>query len=220
MKKYLEVLKMSDFFKHLDDTAILTLTSSDTVRLKQYPAGTVIYECGQPILYAGIVLEGEIDVLHTTEDGYETLVNRLLPSHTFGESFCCVSDINTINTIRSVTQVTVLFLDLSLLLHTLQGHEAYYTVFTRNVIRSLANNNIQLNSKVYVLTKKTLREKILTYFELLSAQTHTREIELPFNREQLANYLGSERSSLCRELSRLAEEQVIRINKNKVILPD
>jgi len=218
MKKYLEILKMSDFFKYLDDNSILTLASSDTVHLKQYPAGTVIYECGQPILHAGIVLEGKIDVLHTTEDGNETIVSRLLPSHTFGESFCCVSDTNTINTIRAVTNATVLFLDLTLLFHTLQGHKTYYTLFTRNVIRSLANNNIQLNTRVYVLTQKTLREKILAYFELLSAQTHTREIILPFNREQLANYLNSERSSLCRELSRLSEEQVIQIDKNKIIL--
>lgn len=218
MKKYLKILNKSDFFKHLDDTIVLALAGSAAGHVKQYPAGTTIYECGQPILHAGIVLEGEIDVLYTTEDGYETIVNRLLPSHTFGESFCCVSHINTLNTFRSVTGSTILFLDLPLLLQTLQGNETYYSVFTKNVIRSLAVNNIQLNSKIHVLSKKTLREKILTYFELLAAQTHSNELVLPFNREQLANYLGSERSSLCRELSRLAEEQIIRIDRNRITL--
>lgn len=218
MKKYLETLKNNAFFLGLTKETILSLVSSEACYLKNYCAGSTIYECGQPILHAGIVLEGEIDILHTTEDGYENIVTRFLPSHTFGASFCCASDLNTINTFRSVTTSTVLFLNIPLLLHTLQNRGTYYSAFAENVIRTLAANNIRLNAKIHVLTKKTLREKLLTYFEILSAQTHSSEITLPFNREQLASYLGSERSSVCRELSRLAEDHIIEINRNRIIL--
>ena len=68
------------------------------------------------------------------------------------------------------------------------------------------------------MSQKTLRNKLITYFELLSIQNGSNEITIPFNREQLACYLGSERSSICRELTKLKEENIITINKNNVIL--
>ena len=88
----------------------------------------------------------------------------------------------------------------------------------RNIMKSLAQSNISLNTKIQLLTQKTLREKLLTYLHMLSVQNQSLEFDLPFNREQLACYLASERSSVCRELGKLQKENIIRLNRNHIIL--
>ena len=80
-------------------------------------------------------------------------------------------------------------------------------------MNSLAQTNMNLNNKIQILSQKTLRDKLITYFELLSIQKGSNVITIPFNREQLACYLCSERSSVCRELSRLKDDNIININK-------
>lgn len=126
--------------------------------------------------------------------------------------------INTRNDIRSTTRCTVLFIHIQTLLQEYYPHQDFYLPLMENMMRSLAKSNIRLNTKIQVLSQKTLRDKILTYFELLAEQNNSNEFTLPFNREQLACYLGSERSSVCRELSKLSEKQIIRISKNQIAL--
>ncbi|MGN0026527.1 MAG: Crp/Fnr family transcriptional regulator, partial [Clostridium sp.] len=87
-----------------------------------------------------------------------------------------------------------------------------------NIIYSLAKSNITLNTKIQIMSQKTLRNKLITYFELLSMEKGSKEITIPFNREQLASYLGSERSSICRELTKLKNDNLIDINGNNVVL--
>lgn len=218
MEKYLNILKKSDFFRQIPNDTIISIVQSDVCYLKNYTAGTTIYECGQNISFAGIVLEGEIDVIHSSADGTETIVNRFAPASTFGASFSCVEYTNTLNNFRSITPSTILFININGLLHKRYKQCEHYVTLIENIMFSLASSNIRLNTKIQVLTQKTLRDKLLTYFESLATQNNSREFTLSFNREQLAGYLGSERSSICRELSKLAEEQLIKINRNQIIL--
>lgn len=218
MQKFINILQKTDFFRGLPDDAIFSIIHSDVCYTKNYDAGTTIYESGQAINFAGIVLEGEIDVIHSSDDGHETIVSRFPQYSIFGTSFSCVEYTNTLNTFRSITNSTILFINISRLLREHYKNSDHYVSLMENIISSLATNNIRLNTKIQVLSQKTLREKLLTYFELLAKQNNSKEFTLVFNREQLASYLGSERSSICRELSKLSEEHLIQINRNKVIL--
>lgn len=218
MQKFINTLQKTDFFRGLSEDAIFSIVQSDVCYTKNYDAGATIYECGQSINFAGIVLEGEIDVIHSSADGHETIVSRFPQCSIFGASFSCVEYTNTLNTFRSITKSTILFINISRLLHEHCKNSDYYVTLIENIMSSLATSNIRLNTKIQVLSQKTLREKLLTYFELLAKQNNSKEFTLAFNREQLASYLGSERSSICRELSKLAEEQLIQINRNQIIL--
>lgn len=218
MKKYLNILQKTEFFYGLPDNTILSIVQSNACYVKSYTPGTTIYECGNTITYAGIVLEGEIDVIHSSVNGHECIVSRFPPCSIFGASFSCVEATNTLNNFRSITKSTILFININRLLRELYAHCDHYLPFIENIMSSLATSNIRLNTKIQVLTQKTLREKLLTYFELLAKQNNSRTFTLSFNREQLASYLGSERSSICRELSKLSEEKIIEINRNQVVL--
>lgn len=93
---------------------------------------------------------------------------------------------------------------------------ARYPQFSRNIILSLAESNINLNQKIEVLTQKSLRDKLMMYFSQMKEAHGGTTICLPFNREQLAQYVCSERSSVCRELSHMQSEGLIRLDGNFV----
>lgn len=218
MKKILNLLCNAELFEGIAKDTILEVVQSKACYLKTFQANVTIYGFGESITYAGIVLDGFVDILHPSINGSESIVSRLSPGATFGASFACTKDTNTVNDIRSTTRCTILFIHIQKLLKEYYPQPELYLQLMENIMRSLAKSNIRLNTKIQVLSQKTLRDKLLTYFELLAEQNNSNEFTLPFNREQLACYLGSERSSVCRELSKLSEAQIIRITKNQVAL--
>lgn len=218
MRKYLNLLKNTDIFYGIPEEAILSIIQSGACYLKTYSAGADIYECGQPIYYAGIILDGEIDVIHASTNGHESIVNRFFQGSLLGISYSCIEAANTFNHFRSITDSTILFINIKLVLRERYAQGDHCLLLMENIMTSLAVNNIRLNHKIQVLSQHTLRKKIMTYFELLADKNNSKEFVLPFNREQLASYLGSERSSLCRELSKLADEKWIEVDKNRIRL--
>lgn len=218
MKRFINILATSEIFTGISEYAILNFIQSPICYKKNFAAGSTIYGCGQNIGYAGIILKGTVDIIHPSLCGHDTIVGRLLPGSTFGASFATSQELNTLNDIRSVTDSTILFLNIKEIFRQNYGQPSEQLCLIENIMSSLAQSNIRLNTKVLILSQKSLREKILTYFHTLSVQAHSSQITLPFNREHLASYLGSERSSVCRELSKLQDEGFLQIKQNHITL--
>ena len=218
MKNYLDLLSRNDLFQDIPPEAIFRLLQANLSHIKQFPAGKLIHEIGQPIHHLGIVLDGTIDIVHPSVSDHDTIVSRILPGGIFGESFSCTESANLFNEVRSISPSTVLFLDVHSVLHQSSILSGYHLKLVENLLCILARSNVWLNTKILILNQKTLRDKILTYFETLAAKNSSNRFTIPFNREQLASFLGSERSSLCRELSRMQEEGILSIEKDFVVL--
>lgn len=218
MKKYINLLSEAELFKSIPAEHILNIVESEACYLKTFEAKSIIYDVHESISHTGIVLEGVIDVLHLMPTGHESLVRRINAGSSFGTSFSLVDSVNTANSFRSVTNCTVLFIDMQSILKNPSKQDNARLQMLNNLLTSFAKSNILLNTKLQIITQKTLREKLLTYFNFLSIQAGSSEFTLPFNREQLSSYLDSERSSVCRELSKLTQEGLIKIKKNRVTL--
>lgn len=214
----LNLISNHTFFKNIPKEKILCILNSTSCYIKSFEPNVNIYEMGKEIQSAGIILDGIVDIIHTSINGDETIVNRLTKGHTFGNCVSCISNLNNLNDIRSITFSTVLFIDIYKLLRDSNFSYDFRIDLFENIMSSLAQTNITLNTKIQILSQKTLRDKLITYFELLSIQKGSNKITIPFNREQLAGYLGSERSSVCRELSKLKDDNIININKNNIVL--
>ena len=206
------------FFENISKEDISYIIDSSSCYIKNFEPNVNIYEIGEEIQSVGIIIDGIVDIIHTSINGDETIVNRLTKGHTFGNCVSCISNLNNLNDIRSITFSTVLFIDIYKLLRDSNFSYDFRIDLFENIMNSLAQTNMNLNNKIQILSQKTLRDKLITYFELLSIQKGSNVITIPFNREQLACYLCSERSSVCRELSRLKDDNIININKNNIVL--
>lgn len=218
MKKYLDLLSENVLFQNLPKDTILQIIESEACHIKNFPAGKIIYEIGQHIRHIGIVLEGIVDIVHLSPYGHDTIVSRIAPGGIFGESFSCAEAANFFNETRSIQATAILFIDVHALLHQARALTEYHLNLIENILRTLAKSNVWLNTKIQILNQKTLRDKILTYFETLAAKNNSNTFTIPFNREQLASFLGSERSSVSRELSKMQEEQILTIRKDYVTI--
>lgn len=218
MIKYLNILRESELFNRLPDNLIVYLAEAKSCYLKGYQKGESIYGYKKPITHAGIVLEGRVDIIHLSEDGHHSIVKRMTEGDSFGISYALSREVNLFNDIRSSGASLILFLNIQMLLQEECVQKGYYTMLVENIFSSLAKHNIRLNAKIQILGQKTLREKLLTYFELLAKEEGERSITIPFNREELACFLCSERSSVSRELSKLQEEMVIRMKGRQIEL--
>lgn len=211
-------LSKNVLFKNIPKDRIRTIINSNACSIKTFNTKENIYKIGEKISSTCIILNGSVDILQVSITGDEIIVDRLTQGDIFGNSFSSISAINNLNFIRSAEYSTILFINIYKLLRECNFLCEYRPCLFENIIYSLAKSNITLNTKIQIMSQKTLRNKLITYFELLSMEKGSKEITIPFNREQLACYLGSERSSICRELTKLKNDNLIDINGNNVVL--
>lgn len=218
MNRYINLLKKTSLFDGISSENIVSIMNSHICYLKHFEPETTIYDSGSHVRYAGIILTGTVDIIHSFIYGNDTIVVRLGAGEAFGESYACLNDYTLLSDIRSVTACTILFINIRYFFEDASFGSEYRLRLIDNVLKSLAVSNINLNTKIQLLTQKSLREKLLTYFHMLAERNQSDEFELPFNREQLAHYLSSERSSVCREIARLQRENVIKVKGNRILL--
>jgi CRP-like cAMP-binding protein len=90
----------------------------------------------------------------------------------------------------------------------------FHTLLIRNMIGVFARKNIMLAGKMEHISKRTTREKLLSYLTEQSELRKSRSFAIPFNRQELADYLSVERSALSAEMSRLKTEGIINYRKS------
>lgn len=150
--------------------------------------------------------------------GNKTILVFMHKGELFGETFACGSSTASIVSFFAAENVRALYLPFDKIMHSCSKNCAFHQRLLENVLTMIANKNIQLMQKVEIISKRTLREKLLTYFSLQAQLQGKKQIELPVGRIGLADYLCADRSALTRELSRMKNDGLIDFNKNSFTL--
>ncbi len=198
-----EPKELHDLLKHCD------------YYIKEFTKGNEIYNPESAISHAGIILSGEVDVLHRSINGHEELVGRNAAGDIIGPAFCITGLQNNLSYFHVSKDASLLFLDIQSMIKK-PTSSTCYGKFILNLTNILATNNIILNRKIQLLTQKSLREKLMLYFLEMANKNDGHSFLLPFTREQLAQYVCSERSSVSRELGKMQDDNLIRINGNQI----
>lgn len=216
MKKYLPILKEMPLFKHLDEEGILFIINYLDGYEKTYEKHEIIYNFLDRIEYAGIVLQGQIDMIMLNFVGNEYGSRRFIKGNLFGVAYSCIPSEESVVQVVSQEKSKVLFLKLSNLFLPKSIHCTYTAQMTTNFLIETAKNNIFQNAKIQILIQRHIRDKLIIY--LCSISPYNNSITIPFNRQELANYLGVDRSALSRELSNMKKEGLIDFHKNKIYI--
>jgi len=209
----------SDLFYNCTQDEVYKIMRHAGYSIRKYTKGEDIFQPGNFIERCGLILGGTVDVIQVTPFGREELVVREKPGELIGQAFCITGQKNSFIFFRASAEVKILFFGLQRILMTPNG-DTYYVKFISNISSILASTNIGLNRKIRILTQKTLRDKLWLFFRELSKQNgDSKRFRLNFTREQIASYVCSERASVCRELGRMQDEGLIRLDgKNVTIL--
>ena len=163
----------------------------------------------------GIILEGTANVERYDYNGNRSIIEKLEKNSVFGEVFSRLgSDISVIAT----SDCEVLFIEYEHLIKRCRKGCVYHSILTNNVLQLLSKKIVDLNKRLEILSKRTIRDKLLSYFELLANNSPKRSFNLPFTYTDLADYLSIDRSAMMREIKNLKEEGFIETNGKKITL--
>lgn len=198
-----------------DITSVLECLSASE---KKYPKKAYIWHAGDSPDYIGLVVEGQVNIIKEDFVGNRIVIANIMPSHVFGESYS-IAKVNAypVST-QAATDSIVVLLSLRSLTSTCKNACMFHNKLVENMLKLIAQKNILLNHKLDCITKKTTRQKLAFYLINELRFSETAEVEIPFNREELADYLGVNRSALSRELASLNNEQILSYNKNRFSL--
>ena len=163
----------------------------------------------------GIMLSGTANMERYDYNGNRSIIEKLSPNSVFGEVFSRLgSDISVIAT----SDCEVLFIEYENIIKKCKKGCLYHNILTNNMLKLLSQKIVELNERVEILSKRSIRDKLLSYFELLASSNPKRSFLLPFTYTDLADYLSVDRSAMMREIKNLKEDGFIQTNGKKITI--
>ena len=214
MHKYLPVLRTCPFFTGLNDDAILSILHYVNASGISGLRGSYIFRTGDSTEVMGLVLSGSTLIIQEDLWGHRNILSRCSAGDFFGEPYA--ADPGAVLNISIVAEedYEILFLNAKRLLLSCPIACDHHNKLIRNLVSVLANRILILNDKITHVSKRTTREKLLSYLSLESARRSSLSFDISFDRQQLADFLCVERAAMSAELSKLQKEGLLKTNKN------
>ena len=182
--------------------------------ISTFRKGEIIAFEDENIRHVGIVNSGAVDMVKEDLWGNKTILVRTQKNELFGETFACGSDNLSLVTFLVSEDAQILFLPFDRVMHSCTMACMFHHRLIGNMVRIIANKNRDLMRKVEVVSKRTIREKVLTYLSIQAQIQGARYFEIPLGRVELAEYLCVDRSALTRELAKMKEDGLIDYDRN------
>ena len=189
---------------------LLRLLETNTL---SFPKNTTILSSTKDNVI-GIILEGHAQITRTDYNGNRTIIEELNEESIFGT---VISSLNN-DEYEIVTKIDtkVLIIDYHSILNYENTNYKYYNQFIKNLLEITTNIIEEKNERIQILTKKTIRDKLLEYFNIYSKKHATRIIYMPFSYTDLADYIAADRSAMSRELGYLKDEGFIKTKGRRI----
>jgi CRP-like cAMP-binding protein len=218
MDIYNSVLSNAVLFKDIDSCDIPEVLQCLSSIRKTFRKGEFIFRVGDQGVPLTMLLEGKIHI--NTEDywGNQTILAEIRPGQIFAETYALAPDTPLSVNAYALTDCNVLLMNASSVLRACPKACSFHQTLIQNLAEILASKNLMLTGKLEHMAQRTTRNKLLSYLSVQSLQTGSSTFEIPFNRQQLADYLAVDRSAMSSELSKLQKEGLLEFNKNSFTL--
>lgn len=218
MENYLFILKGCPFFSGMTDGEILSILHCMNARVIQTERNSYIFRSGESTETMGLVLSGSVLVIQEDLWGHRNILAKVLPGDFFGESYAATPGSVLNVSVVANEDAEILLLNVNHLLTTCQHACAHHSRLIRNLVSVLAGKVLQWDSKITHISKRSTREKLLSYLSAESIKQGKLSFDIPYDRQQLADYLSVERAAMSAELSKLKKEGILDTNKNHFVL--
>ena len=208
MEEYFSILSNSSLFKGINEEEIKGIIKDSKTIIKRFKKNEYILEAGDKTTSVGIVLEGTAHIIHDDFWGSRNLIASIYNGNCFAESFACAKGAVLNVSVVAAEDTKIMFIDIKNILNS--GHE----VFIMNLLSDMAKKNIKFSEKLVSLGQRSTRGKLISYLSYEAKKNNSKEFDIPYSRQQLADYLFVERSGLSVELGKMKKEGLLDFNKN------
>jgi CRP/FNR family transcriptional regulator, dissimilatory nitrate respiration regulator len=220
MQNIFPPLHSAELFQNIAETDLKPLLSCLSARTVRHAKGQVIWAAGDHVDCFGMVLSGLVQVVQDDFYGNRSILAQIGPGHLFGESYAFAEIEALPVSVLAAAECELIFIDYRRLAFPCAMACEYHGQLIKNLLHIVARKNIALTQKIEMTAKRTTREKLLAYLSLEAQKAGGRRFCIPFNRQELADYLAVDRSAMSAELSKLRREHILDCQKNQFELYD
>lgn len=222
MKQYINLLKNTYMFNGINESEIEGMLKCLNARTMLYKKNEYILRNGETVNSIGMVLEGLALVEKEDIWGNRTIISEISPGSLYAESYACLSKLPAEISVIASDNTTVMLFDIRRILTICSSSCGFHTKLIQNLLYTIAQKNVLLTKKMEYISKKTIKEKLLAYLSSEAMKAGSPTFNIPFNRQELADFLSVDRSALSSEISRLQKKGIISCRKNAftILMPD
>lgn len=218
MKKSYAILKKCPLFNGIEERDLDAVLGCLGAEEKTYKKGDVILAEGDPAKYLGIVLSGKVQIIRIDYYGNRSILTSVEPPQIFGESFACAGLSEMPVNVIAGEDAGVLLIDARKITESFDSACIFHRRVIFNLLNIVAGKNLVFHQKIEITSKRSTREKLMTYLLFEAKKNGSSTFAVPYDRQELADYLEVDRSGLSAEIGKLRRESVLECRKNKFTL--
>lgn len=184
------------------------------LREKKFKKNTIIFHQGDITEEMGIVIKGNVNIENVDISGNVSLLGNAEAGDVFAETYALCGEAMAVDAVAT-SETVILFLPMKQLMHEKNAGYSWYGKMQANIIRMLSKKNLVLSNRIFCTTPKKIRDRVYTYLSMQRVRSGCPKFKIPFNRQQMADYLNLDRSALSKELGLMQEEGILSFYKNE-----
>ena len=188
------------------------------VREERFRAGETVYDFAEGRKYLGLIARGSAVIQRIGRQGSRTILEHLESGGVFGEMLMFENVAGDSITVVAETACRVWFMAADQVTKRCEKACAHHTQVVENMFQLVAEKATSLYERVEVLSRRSIRDKLMCYFSLMAAKNRSGEFSLPFSLSALADYISTDRSAMMRELKKMRQEELVDVHGRKVLL--
>lgn len=213
MEKYFKTLRECPLFNDIEDNNIDTMVNCMQAKPRRVVKNTAILSEGEPATRMGILLSGSAQIIREDYYGNRSIVANVEPAQLFGETFACAETDELPVSVVASSDAEVLLMESAHITHTCCNNCAFHNQMIYNLMKIMAKKNLIFNEKIEITAKRSTKDKLMSYLLMQAKKQHSDIVTIPYNRQELADFLEVERSGLSVEISKLCKAGIIEADK-------
>lgn len=218
MKQLIPILKRTRLFAGVGEDEIESLLSCLGARVLEYKKSEYVLRQGEHISDIMVLAEGNLHIQKDDYWGNRSILGHISVGEMFGEAYAFPQSGAMLNDVVAVEDSKVLFFDVKRILTTCSAACRFHSMVVRNMFFAISEKNRNLVQKLGHMSRRTTREKLISYLSEEAKKQNSSKFTIPFNRQQLADFLSVDRSAMSNELCKMRDEGLLEFDKNQFVL--
>lgn len=220
MKEYYNLLKNSKLFTGITESELEVMMSCLGSVEKKYMKGEFIYRAGDKVTSIAFVVEGNVHIIKEDYWGNQHIITEIPMGQMFGETYACLEGGNIEVNAIAVKDTVIIMMEVRNILNSCEKACGHHNKLISNLVQVMAQKNKNLTDKMEHMSQRTTKDKLLSYLSEQSLKAGSPKFQIPYNRQQLADFLAVDRSAMSKELCKLRDEGLLEFERNNFLLID
>lgn len=218
MKKYIPILSKTRLFAGANEEETAAMLDCLQARIRRYKKGECVFRQGQRIDKVAVLVKGSLHIRSSDYWGNQSIISTVSPGEVFAEAYAVPHSEALPNDVAAVEDSAVVFLDVEKMLTVCSSGCKFHSLVIQNLFFTLSERNRRLVEKLGHMSKRSTREKLISFLSEEAKRQNSRSFVIPLNRQQLADFLSVDRSAMSRELCRMRDEGLLSFERSRFTL--